>query len=33
MSSDQHECDMCGATFDTEEQLQEHNEEQHSDQM
>ena len=33
MSSGQHECDMCGATFDSEEELQEHNQEEHSDQM
>jgi uncharacterized C2H2 Zn-finger protein len=29
MSSDQHECDRCGATFDDREELQEHNREEH----
>jgi rubredoxin len=33
MPDDQYECDMCGATFDTEEELQEHNQEEHGDQM
>lgn len=28
--ANEHECNMCGATFDTEEELQEHNEEQHA---
>lgn len=31
--ADEYECDMCGATFDTEEQLQEHNQEEHADEM
>jgi hypothetical protein len=31
--ADEHECDMCGATFDSEEELQQHNEEEHADEM
>lgn len=33
MADDQHECDMCGATFDTQEELEEHNREEHGEQM
>jgi len=28
--ADEHECGVCGASFDTEEDLQEHNEQHHS---
>lgn len=31
--ANEYECDMCGATFDSEEQLQEHNKEQHGEEM
>lgn len=31
--ADQQTCDMCGATFDSEEELQRHNEKEHADQM
>lgn len=31
--ADEHECDLCGATFDNEEDLQEHNREQHEQEM
>lgn len=33
MADDQYECDMCGATFDTQEELDEHNQEEHSEEM
>lgn len=32
MAQDQYECGMCGATFDTEEELREHNQEEHPEQ-
>jgi rubredoxin len=31
--ADEYECDMCGATFDSEEELQQHNQEEHADEM
>lgn len=31
--ADEHECDMCGQSFDTEEELQEHAQEEHQDEM
>ena len=31
--ADEHECDLCGASFDTEEELQEHNREEHDQEM
>lgn len=31
--ADELECDMCGATFDTQEELQEHNREEHDQEM
>lgn len=31
--ADEYECDMCGATFDNEEDLREHNQEEHAEQM
>lgn len=30
-TSGEHECDLCGQTFDTEEELQEHAQEEHQD--
>ena len=33
MADDEYECDMCGATFDTQEELQEHNREEHDQEM
>lgn len=29
MADDQYECEMCGETFDTQEELQGHNQEEH----
>lgn len=29
--ADEHECDICGASFDTEEELQEHVREEHDE--
>ena len=31
--ADEHECDLCGQSFDTEEELQEHAQEEHEDEM
>lgn len=31
--ADDHECDMCGQTFDTEERLHEHAQEEHEEEM
>ncbi|WP_425494475.1 C2H2-type zinc finger protein [Natronosalvus halobius] len=31
--SDEHECNLCGSTFDSEEELQTHNQEEHRDEM
>lgn len=32
MADDQYECDMCGATFDSQAELEEHNQEEHPEQ-
>lgn len=31
--ADEYECDRCGASFDNEEELREHNQEEHGDEM
>lgn len=31
--ADDHECDLCGATFDSEDEMHEHAEEKHEDEM
>lgn len=31
--ADEYSCDMCGASFDTEEELREHNQEAHSEEV
>lgn len=31
--ADEYECDICGASFDAEEELQEHNREEHGQEM
>ncbi|SEV88380.1 C2H2-type zinc finger protein [Natrinema salifodinae] len=31
--ADEHECDLCGQSFDTGEELQEHAQEEHEDEM
>ena len=31
--ADEHECDICGASFDTEEELREHAQEEHGQEM
>lgn len=31
--ADEYECDMCGATFDSQEELDQHNQEEHSEEM
>ncbi len=32
MPDDQYECNMCGATFDSQEELEEHNRKEHPEQ-
>lgn len=32
-NDDEHECGICGRTFDSEEELQEHAESEHADEM
>lgn len=31
--ANEYECDMCGASFDSEDELQEHNREEHPDEV
>ena len=31
--ADEHECDLCGSTFESEEELQEHAQEEHSEEL
>lgn len=31
--ADEHECDLCGQSFDTEEELHDHAQEEHEDEM
>lgn len=31
--ADEYECDMCGASFDSQEELEEHSEEEHDQEM
>ena len=33
MADDEYECDMCGATFDSQEELEEHAREEHGKEM
>ena len=31
--ADEYQCDLCGASFDNEDELREHNQEEHGDEM